>query len=73
MTKKGSMPHFLIDTDGITISTTPTYKTPPGLIHLFIWFFFTIANIANCDQIDPYISQVIGNHLTSTGLSMAKH
>jgi hypothetical protein len=67
------MPHFLINTDGITISTTPTYKISPSLIHLFTWFFFTIANIANYDQIDPYISQVIGNHLTSTSLSMAKH
>jgi hypothetical protein len=32
-----------------------------------------IANIANRDQIDPYISQVIGDHPTSTGLSRAKH
>jgi hypothetical protein len=50
------MPQSLIDIDGITISTTPTYKTLPSLIHLITWFFSTIANIANYDQIDPYIS-----------------
>jgi hypothetical protein len=33
----------------------------------------TIANIVNCDQISTYISQVIGNHSTSTGPSIAKH
>ena len=33
----------------------------------------TIAIIANRDQISTYALQVIGNHLTSTGLSMAKH
>ena len=33
----------------------------------------TIAIIANRDQISTYILQVIGNHPTSTGLSMAKH
>jgi hypothetical protein len=32
-----------------------------------------IANIANRDQVFTYISQVIGNHLTSTGLSLARH
>ena len=33
----------------------------------------TIAIIANCDQISTYLLQVTGNHLTSIGLSMAKH
>ena len=33
----------------------------------------TIAIIVNRDQISTYILQVIGNHLTSTGLSKAKH
>jgi hypothetical protein len=37
------------------------------------WFFSTIANIANHDQIDPYILQVTGNHPTSIDLSLAKH
>ena len=37
------------------------------------WFFSTIANIANRALVSTYISQVTGNHLTSTGLSMAKH
>ena len=32
-----------------------------------------IANIANHALVSTYISQVIGNHSTSTGLSMAKH
>ena len=32
-----------------------------------------IAIIANRDQLSTYIFQVIGNHLTSTGLSKAKH
>ena len=33
----------------------------------------TRAIIANHDQISTYILQVIGNHLTSTRLSMAKY
>ena len=32
-----------------------------------------IANIANRTLVATYISQVIGNHLTSTELSMAMH
>jgi hypothetical protein len=49
------------------------YKTPPGL-HLSIntWLFSMITIIANHNQVSTYISQVTGNHLTSTGLSMAK-
>jgi hypothetical protein len=43
-------------------------------LHLFIitWLFFTIANIANHDQVSTYIA---GDRksLTSTSLSMAKH
>ena len=33
----------------------------------------TIANIANRGLISTYISQVTGNHPTSTDLSIAKH
>ena len=33
----------------------------------------TIAIIANRDQLSTYMFQVIGNHLTSTVLSKAKH
>ena len=33
----------------------------------------TIANIANRALVSTYISQVTGNHPTSTGLSIAKH
>jgi len=36
------------------------------------WLFSTIANIANRDQISTYLSQVTGNHMASTELSMAK-
>jgi hypothetical protein len=32
-----------------------------------------IANIANHDPVSTYISQVTGNHPTSTGLCIAKH
>ena len=32
-----------------------------------------IAIIANCDQLSTYMFQVIGNHLSSTGLSKANH
>ena len=32
-----------------------------------------MADIANRAPVSTYISQVIGYHLTSTGLSMAKH
>jgi hypothetical protein len=41
--------------------------------YLITWFFFMIVNTANRDQGSTYISQVIGNHLTSTILSIAKH
>jgi hypothetical protein len=49
------------------------YKTPPGL-HLSIntWLFSMITIIANHNQVSTYISQVTGNHSTSTGLSKAK-
>jgi len=33
----------------------------------------TIANIAKRNQVSTYLSQVTGNHLASTELSMAKH
>ena len=32
-----------------------------------------VPNIANCALVSTYISQVTGNHPTSTGLSIAKH
>jgi hypothetical protein len=65
----------LIDTDGITIVTTPpTYKILPSLqLQYHHMVIFTIANIANHNQLSTYISQVIGNHPTSNGLSIAKH
>jgi hypothetical protein len=49
------------------------YKTLPGL-HLSIntWLLSMITIITNNNQISTYISQVTGNHPTSTGLSMAK-
>jgi hypothetical protein len=48
-------------------------KTLPCLHSFYPRFFFTIANIANHDQINLYISQVTGDHPTFTCLSMAKH
>jgi hypothetical protein len=49
------------------------YKTPPGLrLSINTWFLSMITIIANHNQVSTYISQVIGNHPTSTGLSMAK-
>ena len=58
--------------DGITsIILQPTLR--PASIYITTWFFSTIANIANRDLVSTYISQVIGNHPTSTELSMAKH
>jgi hypothetical protein len=51
-----------------------TYNIPPGLRLYFItWLFSMIANIANCDRVSTYFSQMTGNHPTSMGLSMAKY
>jgi hypothetical protein len=49
------------------------YKTPLGL-PLFIntWLLSMITIIANHSHVFTYISQVTGNHPTSTGLSKAK-
>jgi hypothetical protein len=47
------------------------YKTPSGL-RLSINILSMITIIANHNQVSTYISQVIGNRSTSTGLSMAK-
>jgi hypothetical protein len=49
------------------------YKTPLSL-HLSIntWLFSMITIIANHNQVSTYISQVTGNHPTSTVLSMTK-
>ena len=54
--------------------TPCAYKIPPGL-HLdnIPWLFFMIANIANHAPVSTYTSQVTGNHLISTKLSIAKH
>ena len=51
----------------------PTHRLRPASIYITPWFFSMTANIANRALVSTYISQVIGNHLTSTGLSMAKH
>jgi hypothetical protein len=49
------------------------YKTPPSLrLSINTWLLFMITIIANHNQVFTYISQVTGNHPTSTGLSMAK-
>ena len=41
-------------------------------IYIITWFLSMIANTTNRDQTFTYISQVTGNHLTSTELSFAK-
>jgi hypothetical protein len=41
-------------------------------LYYYHMVILTIANIANCDQVSTYISQVTRNHQTSTNLSMAK-
>ena len=51
----------------------PTYRLRPASSYITQWFCSTIAIIANRDSVSTYISQVIGNHPTSTGLSMVKH
>jgi hypothetical protein len=48
------------------------YKTPPGLHLSNTWLLSMITILANHNQVSTYNSQVTGNHLTSTGLSMAK-
>ena len=51
----------------------PTHRLRPASIYIIPWFFSTITNIANRASVSTYISQVTGNHRTSTDLSMAKH
>ena len=51
----------------------PTHKLHMASSYITPWFFSTIANIVNRAPVSTYISQVIGNHPTSTELSMAKH
>ena len=47
---------------------------PPGLLFIHQHMVIsTIAIIANRDQLSTYMFQVTGNHLSSTGLSKAKH
>ena len=76
MTRRPPTMWSLINTDRINIANpTPFgYKIMPGL-HLdnTPWLFFTIANIANRALVSTYFLQVIGNHPTSTGISMAKY
>jgi hypothetical protein len=49
------------------------YKTPPGLrLSINTWLFSMTTIIANHNPVSTYNSQVTGNHLTSTGRSMAK-
>ena len=51
-----------------------TITIPPSLLFIHKHMVIsTIANIANRTLVSTYISQVTGNHLTATGLSMAKH
>ena len=54
---------------------TASQSPDPSDLRLFIitWLFSMIANIANRALVSTYISQVKGNHLTSIGLSIAKH
>jgi hypothetical protein len=70
----------LIDIDGdrstpktSMLVALPSSSHPVSFHIINTWFFSTIANIANRDQVDPYISQVTGDHPTSTSLSKAKH
>jgi hypothetical protein len=75
-TEGPTMVQSLNDIDGINIANhyhLHIRSRPVSIYIIITWLFFTIANIANRDQISVYISQVIGNHPTSTGLSMAKH
>ena len=51
----------------------PIYRLHLASSYITPWFCSTIANIANCASVSTYISQVTGNHPTSTGLSMVKH
>ena len=62
----------LIIIDGITRINLP-HRLCLASIYIITWFFSTIANIANRDPVSTYISQVTGNHPTSTSLSIAKH
>jgi hypothetical protein len=49
------------------------YKTPSGLcLSINTWLLSMITIIANHNQVSTYISQVTGNHPSSTGLSMTK-
>jgi hypothetical protein len=66
------MMRSLISTDKIT-SVILQPRLCLTSIYIITWFFSMIANIANRDQVSIYSSQEIGNHLTSTELSMAKH
>ena len=62
----------LCGSDGIT-SVILQPRLRPASIYIVTLFFSMIVNIANRDQVSTYILQVIGNHPTSTELSMAKH
>jgi hypothetical protein len=62
----------LIGTDGITsVILQPRFYL--ASIYIITWFFSTIANIANRDQVSTYISHVTVNYPTSTELNMVKH
>ena len=74
------MNRSLTDTDGDKIGTKTSMPCCFSITILSGLLFIheqmvisTIANIANHALVSTYISQVTGNHPTSTGLSIAKH
>ena len=74
------MNQSLTNTDGdrstpkTSMSCCFSIDIPPGLLFIHQHMAIsTIANITNRALVSTYISQVTENHLTSTGLSIAKH
>ena len=51
----------------------PTHRLRSASSYITPLFCSMIANVANRAPVSTYISQVTGNHPTSTGLSMARH
>jgi hypothetical protein len=72
MTRVTSNDRSLIDTDGITIVQNPIRLRPISVYPSTLGYFPMITIIANHNPVSTYNAQVIGNHLTPTGLSMAK-
>jgi hypothetical protein len=70
MTRGMSNDRSLIDIDRITIVQNPIRLRPVSVYPSTLGYMITI--IANHNQVSTYISQVIKNHPTSTGLNMAK-